>query len=398
MESSRYEGRDCRTGKFVSVTVKGDTITDVRPEPPSASPLQIAPALLDIQLNGFGGHGFNEAETSPESVARVVRSQWKAGVGAFLPTVTTHSQERMLGSVSAITAACRDPLIRVSILGIHLEGPHISPLDGPRGAHPLEHVRLPSWDEFLRMREAAEGGIRLVTLAPEREGAIPFIERLVDAGVVAAIGHTNASARDLDAAIGAGARLSTHLGNGAHSLLPRHPNYIWEQLSRDELDCSVIADGHHLPASVLKCILRCKGVERTILISDAITPAGLPPGTYPSAGGDVEVAANGRISLAGTPYLSGAGVHLGRGVSNLVRMGVASRRDALRMASLNPARLLGQEDRMGTLEPGKLANLIQFSWTDDDGIRVHRTLVGGQVVFDDGVARVSETISRSSSP
>lgn len=383
MESTRYNGRDSRTGRPVSIGVQGETISDVRPEDGAEPRFWIAPGLLDIQLNGFGGYGFNEAETSPESVARVVRSQWRAGIGAFLPTVTTHSQDRMLGSLRAVTAACRDPRIRRSIPGVHLEGPHISPLDGPRGAHPLEHVRLPAWDEFLRLQEAADGGVLLVTLAPELEGAIPFIERLVDSGVVVAIGHTNASSRDLDAAIEAGARLSTHLGNGAHSLLPRHPNYIWEQLSRDELDCSVIADGHHLPASVLKCILRCKGVERTIVISDAITQGGLPPGTYTAAGGEVEVAGNGRISLAGTPYLAGAGDHLGQGVSNLVRMGVATRRDALRMASLNPARLLSLDDRMGALEPGMLANLIQFSWTGD-GILVHRTVVGGQVVFDDG--------------
>ena len=383
MAPTRFEGRDVRTGRSVSVGVDGETITDVRPDDGAGPGRWIAPALLDIQLNGFGGYGFNEAETSPESVARVARSQWKAGIGAFLPTITTHSQDRMLHSLRAITAACRNPLIGGSILGIHLEGPHISSLDGPRGAHPLKHVRLPAWDEFLRMQEAAEGKVLLVTLAPELDGAIPFIERLAKAGVVAAIGHTNASAHDLDAAVAAGARLSTHLGNGAHSLLPRHPNYIWEQLSRDELDCSVIADGHHLPASVLKCILRCKGVERTILVSDAITQAGLPPGTYPAAGGEMEVAANGRISLAGTPYLAGAGAHLGQGVSNLVRMGVSSRRDALRMASLNPARLLSLDDRMGALEPGRLASLVQFSWTDE-GIRVHRTVVGGQVVFDDG--------------
>ena len=385
MAPTCYDGRDVRTGRSISVGVQGETIADVRPENRAEPGPWIAPALLDIQLNGFGGYGFNEAETSPESVARVVRSQWRAGVGAFLPTVTTHSRDRMLHSLRAITAARRDPLIGGSIPGIHLEGPHISPLDGPRGAHPLEHVRLPSWDEFLRMQEAAEGGVLLVTLAPELEGAIPFIERLAEAGIVAAIGHTNASAHDLDAAIKAGARLSTHLGNGAHSLLPRHPNYIWEQLSRDELDCSVIADGHHLPASVLKCILRCKGVERTILISDAVTHGGLPPGTYPAAAGEVEVAADGRISLAGTPYLAGAGAHLGQGVSNLVRMGVASRQDALRMASLNPARLLARDDRIGALEAGKLAHLIQFSWTEE-GIRVHRTVVGGQVVYEDGAA------------
>src|SRR5262249_46804632 len=153
--------------------------------------------------------------------------------------------------------ACeKDPQLARAIPGIHLEGPYISAEDGPRGAHARQHVRPPDWDEFCRLQDLAGGRIRLVTLAPETAGALPFIERLSRAGVVVALGHTAASGECIRDAIQAGARLSTHLGNGAHAVLPRHPNYIWEQLADDGLWASIICDGHHLPESVMRCILR----------------------------------------------------------------------------------------------------------------------------------------------
>src|SRR5262249_8138444 len=155
-----------------------------------------------------------------------------------------------------------DADLAAAVPGLHVEGPYLSPEDGPRGAHPLEHIRPPDWDEFQRFLEAAGGRIRLLTLAPEAEAALPFIERLPAAGIVVAIGHTGADPETIHAAVRAGARLSTHLGNGAHSMIRRHPNYIWEQLACDDLTASVIADGHHLPASVLKCFARVKGAER----------------------------------------------------------------------------------------------------------------------------------------
>src|SRR5262249_48229077 len=120
--------------------------------------------------------------------------------------------------------------------------------------------------EFQRWQEAAEGLIRLVTLAPERQGALEFIEKLAEAGIVAALGHTGADPETIRDAVQAGATLSTHLGNGAHNMLRRHPNYLWEQLAEDRLMASIIADGHHLPASVVKCMARVKGADRLILV------------------------------------------------------------------------------------------------------------------------------------
>src|SRR5262249_51041292 len=149
----------------------------------------------------------------------------------------------------------------VAMDGFHVEGPHISPDDGPRGAHPRRWVRPPDVDEFHRWQEAARGHIRLVTVAPEWPEAPRYIEALVGEGIVISLGHTNANGAQIAAAASAGATMSTHLGNGAHAILQRHPNYIWEQLAEDRLMASFIVDGIHLPKSFVKVALRAKSVE-----------------------------------------------------------------------------------------------------------------------------------------
>src|SRR5262249_50270568 len=147
------------------------------------------------------------------------------------PTLITNSFEALAHGFGTLAKACdSDSALNRALPCFHLEGPYISPEDGPRGAHPRAHVRTPKWDEFQRWQEAAGGRIRLVTLAPEQEGALPFIEKLTEREILVAIGHTAATGPQIRAAIKAGAKLSTHLGNGSHAMLPRHDNYIWEQL------------------------------------------------------------------------------------------------------------------------------------------------------------------------
>ena len=187
------------------------------------------------------------------------------GIGQFLPTLITSSFDATRhGFVTLERARATDPRLSRWIPGYHLEGPYLSGEDGPRGAHPKEYIRDPDWDEFRRWQDAAGGRIRMVTIAPERAGAISFIEKLAASGVVVAIGHTAATGEQIRDAVRAGARTSTHLGNGSHTLLPRHDNYIWEQLANDDLWASIITDGHHLPPAVVKCIVRAKGVARTL--------------------------------------------------------------------------------------------------------------------------------------
>ena len=376
-------GKNYLSGKPVLVKVERGLISKVE-EAPHTPRTWIAPALIDLHINGFRGHAVNGPDATPHSIASMVESQWGCGVGALCPTVVTAAPEAMLASLRYVSEACRDPQIERSVLGIHLEGPYISAVDGPRGAHPIEHVRPPNWDEFCRFQEAAEGRIRLVTLAPETEGAIQFIERLVDQQIVVSLGHASAETRDIAEAARAGARLSTHLGNGAHASLKRHPNYIWDQLANDNLMASFIVDGHHLPPSVVKSMVRSKETRRSILISDAVVMAGLPSGLYPVGSQTVEVGPEGRISLAGTPYFFGAGASIDQGVANVVRFAGTPLSEAIHMASLHPAQLLSKEGELGTLEPGKKANIIRFEWTET-GIQIQQTVVGGQVVFDAGI-------------
>jgi N-acetylglucosamine-6-phosphate deacetylase len=298
---------------------------------------------VDIQVNGFAGHDFNSPSVQPSDVIAAVRRLWQEGVTHSLPTIITQSEKRMAHSLRAIAQACtEDAAVRSSILGVHLEGPCLSPVEGARGAHLLEHIRPPDWEEFLRLQDAAGGMIRLVTLAPEVAGALPFIAQLRRAGIVVAIGHTLANGDELAQAVAAGATLSTHLGNGAPSVLPRHPNVIWEQLAEDRLFASAIFDGHHLPTSVMKTLVRAKGVDKLILTSDAVALARMPPGVYHGQlGGTVELWADGRLTLMGTPYLAGSASSLRDGVENAVWLASRTLAQACRMASLNPLRALG---------------------------------------------------------
>ncbi len=382
MSTFSLNGRDPMRGTPVEITIRGGVISRIQELPGAAVPADqwVLPGLVDIQVNGYGGTDLNGPNLDPGGVGRVVRSLQALGVTRFCPTICTNSRERMTRSLSTIADACKnEPWIERAVAGMHVEGPYISPEDGPRGAHPREHVRAPDWEEFEAFQRAAGGRIRILTLSPEWPGAATFIERVAASGVVVAIGHTGAPSDAIRAAIAAGARLSTHLGNGAHAMLPRHPNYIWEQLAADELSASIIVDGQHLPPSVVKTFVRTKGVNRTILVSDAVALAGMPPGDYEWLGLRVTVSPEGRISLPGTPYLAGAALDLTSAVSKVMAFADVSVADAVTMTSTNPARLLGVA--VGTLAEGARADLVVMR-IDASGGRseILRTMVGGETV------------------
>jgi N-acetylglucosamine-6-phosphate deacetylase len=371
--------RHFTTAEPVEIAIDGGRITSVGPPtdaPADASADWVAPSFFDIQVNGCHGISFNSEKLTAEEIRRVADVCRAHGTGGFCPTLITGSTAALTHGFSTLARACEaDADLSRTMPAYHLEGPYIAAEDGPRGAHPREHVRPPDWDEFRRWQDAAGGRIRLVTLAPEHDGALRFIERLAAAGIVVSIGHTAASPECIRDAIKAGARLSTHLGNGAHGTLPRHPNYIWEQLAADELWASVIADGHHLPAAVLKSILRVKTPARTILISDASSLAGLPPGRYQIWGNEFEVRPEGKVVLPGTGFLAGAAVFLDACLSHIVRLGVAGLRDAVEMASERPRELLGLP--VPGIHDGADADLVLFDWAPNDGDMVIRTVVSG---------------------
>jgi N-acetylglucosamine-6-phosphate deacetylase len=346
----------------------------------------IAPAFFDVQVNGFAGIDFNSQGLSSDAIWHAIRKLREKGVVLFCPTVITHSFEHLAACLGALNRVCQEPSVGSCIPAIHLEGPWISREDGPRGAHPLEHARKADWEEFLRLQDLAGGRIGMVTLAPEVPGVLEVIEKLVAAKIVVAIGHTAAGPETIRQAVQAGARMCTHLGNGSHLQLPRHHNYVWEQLAADDLWASFIVDGHHLPPSVVKCMVRAKGSHRSILTSDAISAAGMPPGRYRLGAVDIVVQPNYRAERAdgaGSGILAGSAIDLLRGVENVIRFADVSLQGAIAMASANPARLMGLSSRIGTVEPGLDANLILFEWSADLGtLQLRQTIMEGQVVYD----------------
>ncbi|GAB2519118.1 N-acetylglucosamine-6-phosphate deacetylase [Spirosoma aerophilum] len=350
-----------QTDEPVDVTMQAGIVTNIQKrEHASEEDLPyIGPGLVDMQVNGFGGVDFNDAALTVDEISSITRSLLKLGVTTFYPTVITNADETIRTILKTIRQACEtSPLVAACIGGIHLEGPFISPEEGPLGAHPKSHVKAPDWSLLQSFIEASGDRIRLITLSPEWPGSAEFIRQCVAHGLLVSIGHTAASPAQIQEAVDAGARLSTHLGNAAHQLLPRHPNYIWEQLAQDRLAASVIADGFHLPPSVLNVILRMKG-QKTILISDSVSLGGMPPGNYHSpVGGAVTLTEEGKLHLAGKPtVLAGSAQPLLWGVHQLVRLQLASLTQAWNMASINPSRLLNLPQQ-GGLTIGAPADLV----------------------------------------
>ncbi len=307
------------------------------------------PGLFDAQVNGFDRFDFNSPaeEWKSEELHRLRLSMRRRGIVRALPTLITDEPPRMLARARRFRELIEaDATLEAVFPRLHIEGPFISSEDGPRGAHSLAFSRAPAQaPDFLeRLREASGDRIGIVTLAPELDGALEFIEKAASAGIVAAIGHTAASASTIGAAVRAGARLSTHLGNASHPLLPRLDTYIYAQLAEDDLMASFIADGHHIPYFTLKCFLRAKTPGRSILVSDAIAAAGAGPGRYMLKGEEVIVSRDLRAAKPGQPNLAGSALTLDRGVLNVALHCDASFEEAWRMASTAPAALLGMAD------------------------------------------------------
>ncbi|MCS5632707.1 MAG: amidohydrolase family protein [Pirellulaceae bacterium] len=382
MTLSSIQARHYNTADPILVSFDDGVICGISPlESSSENLLIVAPGLVDLQVNGYGGQEFNDPELSTEKVLRICLAMDRDGVTQFCPTFTTQSFELLRHSMATVARAIdehADIAARCTIL--HLEGPYISGEDGPRGAHPLEHVRPPCWDEYQKLQNAAEGKIAILTLSPEFPDVGEFIQRVVDSGVVVAIGHTAASSDQIEAAIDAGATMSTHLGNGAHGTIRRHPNYIWDQIAADELTCSLIADGHHLPTSVIKSIIRAKSPERCVLVSDITGMGGMPPGKYTSTGlGNVEILENGRLVVPGqSQLLAGAALPIGAGIVTLLEQAGLDLDTAIHMASIGPANIIKHE--IAPLEVDSPVDLVFFQIRNGK-FEVNTTVNGGRIVY-----------------
>jgi N-acetylglucosamine-6-phosphate deacetylase len=377
----KCSGINVATAEQVEISF-GDLITAVEPWlAPSPLDVFVSPGWIDLQVNGFAGVDYNSPSASAEQIGHSIREMFRTGVTRFFPTVITGSPEDMTGALRNL-ARVKDSIPEgTAMQAFHLEGPYISPEDGPRGAHPVRWTRPPDLDEFHKFQDAAGGNIRLVTLSPEWPEATRFIENLVREGVVASIGHTKATAQEIAAAVSAGATLSTHLGNGAHQVLPRY-NYIWEQLAEDRLAASFIVDGFHLPRSFLNIALRAKGLERSILVTDAVMPAGCAPGQYQLGEVCVELHPDGSVRLCGGTRLAGSALHMDRAIENVMKLAGLNLRDAVTMATRNPARVGRIPSRQRGLTPGERADLVRFRYDPaTQGIEVLETYLDGVRVY-----------------
>jgi N-acetylglucosamine-6-phosphate deacetylase len=386
----RLNGVDVSSGASVEVAFeRAITVVDhlIRP---LNDEVFISPGWIDLQVNGFAGVDYNSASAGHDEIALSIRALFACGVTRFFPTVITGSPENMTAALHNLASAKDSIAEGPAMEAFHLEGPYISPDDGPRGAHPARWVRPPDLNEFHRFQNAANGNIRLVTLSPEWPHAPRFIEKIVEKGVVASIGHTRASASQIADAVSAGATLSTHLGNGADALLPRHPNYLWEQLAEDRLAASFIVDGFHLPPSFLKVALRAKGLERSLLVTDAVMPAGCAAGRYRLGEVEVELHGDGSVRLAeggsegdgSGSRLAGSALTMDQAIANVMRTASLSLREAVTLASRNPARVGRVPSRQRGLNPGERADLVRFRLEEGTGrIEILETFLSGQQVF-----------------
>jgi N-acetylglucosamine-6-phosphate deacetylase len=375
-------GFDVSRGSWVELSGEGvlQSVEELI-APPDQGPC-LAPGFIDIQVNGFAGADYCTPGTPLEAIEHSLNVLFSTGVTRLFPTVITGGREDMLGALKNLARARRELKHGRALEGFHVEGPHISPNDGPRGAHPKGQVRPPDVEEFDRWQEAAEGHVKLVTLSPEWPEAPRYIEHVTSKGVVVSIGHLEATQQQIEDAVAAGATLSTHLGNGAHSMLPRHPNYLWQQMAEDRLSASLIVDGIHLGKSFLQVALRAKGLERSVLVTDAVMPACCEPGPYMLGEVEVELHPEGKVTLRGGDRLAGSALRMDRGIENLMRLAGLSLPEAVTLATRNPARVGRVHHRQRGLQPGERADVVEFEFDKAaKSIRVLRTWLDGEAVY-----------------
>jgi N-acetylglucosamine-6-phosphate deacetylase len=338
----------------------------------------VVPGFIDTHTHGRDGEYFGE---SVETTLRLCRSIPGTGVTGLLPTLASllpmhYTLEMILDRIRVVREAMKNGL-DAEILGINMEGPYLSSKDIARGSQLPENMRRPSVGELKQMIDASEGVIRKMTIAPELEGALDVVREMVRQGIVPCAGHSTASYEKTLEAVEIGLSCVTHIFNGMIPLHHRSPGLVGAVLTNEKISAELIADGEHVSSTAMQVLLRCKGIEGIHLITDNTPWAGLPDGSYPD--GDRTVIKEGERAyiLGGT--LVGSVASMNHCVANMVNTVGCSFSEAVQMATLNPARVIGIQNRKGSLEAGKEADLVV---TDED-LRIYRTFVKGREVYRD---------------
>lgn len=325
---------------------------------PKGDGVVVTPGLVDIQVNGFAGIDFNAPGITAQQMDIALSGMLSSGVTRCLPTLITAGEAELIALLRDLDAAVsKSTLGALMVPGYHIEGPFLSPEDGYAGAHPIQHMRGASVELVQKLESVTTRPLMIMTVAPEVEGVLDLIPFLVSRGITCAIGHSAASRVETDAAIEAGATMSTHLGNGLPHMLNKNENPLLVQLGRDQLMASFIGDGIHIPRDMLQSWLRAKTLHRSILVTDASAAAGAPGqlGVFTLGEGKIERHADGSVRLPGSSYLAGSGSSMDQMVRNVMGWYNLSVADIMQLARENPLRVISMP-----IENPKVGDLADF--------------------------------------
>jgi N-acetylglucosamine-6-phosphate deacetylase len=297
--------------------------------------------LVDLQVNGYKGVHFSDISLTRDDFIKACRGVFEAGTTAFLPTMITSPKEVYEHNLPIMAAVLQEAEFRGKLLGFHIEGPFISAQKGTRGAHDEQWISKPDVDYLRQLIDWSDGRVKLLTIASEPDGAEELARYAVSRGITVSLGHQMASEADLARMVRVGAVSLTHLGNGVPAMLPRHENPIWAGLGNDDLIAMIITDGHHLPASILKTFIRTKGPERCVVVSDAVSLAGLRAGQYELLGHQVVLEEKGRLNDLTTGYLAGSSATMLQCMNHLASLDLVGTDELLAMGFDNPLALIG---------------------------------------------------------
>ena len=374
------KGYDVNRESAVQLTLHGGKIKEIQKIDEVNLPY-ISTGFVDLQVNGYCGADYSSDKLTVDDVYSIVSELTCSGTTCHLPTIITGDIDKTINNILVIVNAVkRSKHLRNAIAGIHLEGPFISPLDGARGAHDIKFVKKPSIEDLHRLQDAAGGMIKIITIAPETEGAIEFIHEAGKRGIKIAMGHSSAKPDEIKDAIDNGLSLSTHLGNGIPQIIDRRENQLWTQLSDDRIKSGIISDGFHLTREQLIVFQRAKSLENLFLVSDVGPMAGKAPGIYKWGNIDVEVHKDGHLGLAGTPYLAGAGHLLDWSIAHFVNLTGNNIQATMSLVTDIPSGII---DNDVSLNIGSPADIILFSFKEGDArLNIEKTIIDGRVVYD----------------
>ena len=358
-------------GKITAVGQKNRVKVPKSAKAIDASGKIVAPGFVDIHIHG--GKGRDIMDASYEAVKETAKFLVSHGTTSFVPTTISAPRPDLLRAVKAVKTAMEKGTDGAEVLGAHLEGPYIN-LE-KHGAHDANYVRLPSIDEFEELWEASNRAVKVVTLAPELEGSEMLIQKLRELGIVASIGHSNATYTQAVDAIKHGVRHATHMFNRMSGFDPREPGVVGAVLVHDELTAELICDGIHVHPAAMSLLTRVKGPERVVLVTDAIRAAGMPDGEY--ALGKQRIIVKDGVSRLESGDFAGSTLTMDRAVRNIMKLIGTPLQTAVKMATINPAAVVNVDENKGSLETGKDADIVII----DDEINVYLTIVKGKILY-----------------